>query len=113
MLVLDIPEPRCWAEQMTQAAGGSPGGRRGVLSRFPAAARGPDKDRTSTGFSAGVGRGVPGLGSSRSPQQLALGPARTYALKAAAGGPVTWRTVGRKLAAGGRAVAGTTGDHTE
>lgn len=45
--------------------------------------------------------------------KLALSPARTYALRAAAGGPVTWRTVGRKLAAGGRVVAGATGDHTE
>lgn len=46
-------------------------------------------------------------------RKLALSSAGTYVLRAAAGGPATWHTVGRKLEAGGRAVAETTGGHTE
>lgn len=58
--------------------------------------------------------GRPGPGSSPCRAgKVALGPARTHGLRAAAEGPATWRTGGRKLAAGGRVGAETTGDHAE
>lgn len=55
----------------------------------------------------------PGVLPPRRLRRLARSPARTYVPRAATEGRATCHMVGRKLAAGGRAVAETTGGHVE
>lgn len=82
-----------------------------LLAGSPAAAHGPHIDHLSWPVGRG-GEGDPGPGVLPCRvRKVALSPARTHGLRAVAEGPATWRTVGRKLAAGGRVAAETAGDH--
>lgn len=77
--------------------------------------RPPQTPAAATGLTEGKqGRPRPGVLPPCRLRRPGRSPAQTYVLRAAADGPVTCCAVlGRKLAAGGRAVAETTRGHTE